>query len=485
MERPTANIILQEKSCLFRSESEVQKEEKGGYLSFKSSIKGLDRSSEQVEKIEVYLESDHDTKIHSNLLRISKKHCLAKNARSKNNNERGTMQASAYKVTLKRDENNDMVVDVTDHLSYLSCGLKKLSCWNEGRQELTFGGSEGLCTNSIKPLSKQERGDKEKLHIRDLLEYRKGELKDKRSDNDLENFFSKTQNIHKAKIKIVYYVSSITEANGEHNNNTKEMMKVEKRSDWVFASNLYTLEIDQWRTNLKILDSSSIWLLTIMLSRCEATLALNFNAEFVFRYNVENKHGKEESVSEREIEIMRIPRSRTNKKLPETSVTRIGNSKTHTLQVFIRTNNGNIMNMAKRNEGKIFLKIHMKDESGAGLCDDMEVGIIEHDCQFDKSLAYYDTMFEEILKAEKIQEKLLASKITNTPCSICKLQGTHARTQFHEETKDDVKVKRKPSTYTDSQAIDIKRPKGKFVFSCMFTRYKIKCNITHYQNCIF
>ena len=91
MEKLKANIELQERSCLFRSESEVQKEEKGGYLSFKSSIKGLDRSREQVEKIEVCLESDHDTKIHPNILRIS-----TKNAGSKNDKEGGNMQASAH-----------------------------------------------------------------------------------------------------------------------------------------------------------------------------------------------------------------------------------------------------------------------------------------------------------------------------------------------------------------------------------------------------
>ena len=189
MEKLKANIELQERSCLFRSESEVQKEEKGGYLRFISSIKGLDRSREQVEKIEVYLESDHDTKIHPNVLRISKKHCLTKNASSKNTKEGGNMQASAHKVTFKRDGNNDMVIDVTDHRSYLSCDLKKEKGWNEDRQELTFGGSEGLCTNIIKPLSKQERG--EKLHIKDVLKYRKADLQDKGSDNDLENFFLK------------------------------------------------------------------------------------------------------------------------------------------------------------------------------------------------------------------------------------------------------------------------------------------------------
>ena len=92
----------------------------------------------------------------------------------------------------------------------------------------------------------------------------------------------------------------------EHNNNTKEMRKVETRSDWILATNLYTLEIDHRRTNLKILDSSTVWLLTIMLSRCEATLALNFEPEFVFRENVENEHTKEHPVSKNEIEILQI-----------------------------------------------------------------------------------------------------------------------------------------------------------------------------------
>ena len=435
----TANIKLHERSCLFRSESEVQKEEKGGYISFTSSIKGLDRSIEQVEMIEVYLESDHATKIHSNPLRISKKHCLAKNTGAKNNREQGSMQASSYKVTLKRDENNDMVVDVTAHRSYLSCDLKKVQCWDEDRQELTFGGSEGLCTNIIKPLSKQEKG--EKLHIRDVLKYRKVELQDKGSDNDLENFFSKTQNVHKAKIKIIYYVVSTTEANGEHNNNTKEMRKVETRSDWIFATNLYTLEIDHRRTNLKILDSSTVWLLTIMLSRCEATLALNFEPEFVFRENVENEHTKEHPVSKNEIEILQISKRQRNKNLIGTSMMRIGNSKTHTLQMYVRTKSGTIMNMAKRNEGKLVLKIHMLDESGVGVCDDIEVGIIEHGCQYDQNLASYDWRYGEIIKDEKVQKLLSTDEITHLPCNICKLQGSHARKQFHVEAKDDAKVK--------------------------------------------
>ena len=460
MEMQTASIRLHERSCLFRSESEVQKEEKGGYISFTSSIKGLDRSTEQVEMIEVYLESDHATKIHSNPLRISKKHCLTKNAGAKNNRDGGSMQASSYKVTLKRDENNDMVVDVTAHRSYLSCDLKKVQCWDEDRQELTFGGGEGLCTNIIKPLSKQEKG--EKLHIRDVLKYRKVEFQDKGSDNDLETFFSKTQNVHKAKIKIIYYVVSTTEADGEHNNKTKEMRKVEAGSDWILATNLYTLEIDHQRTNLKILDSSTVWLLTIMLGRCEATLALNFEPKFVFRETLKNKHAKEHPVSKNEIEILQIPKRQRNQNLMETSMTRIGNSKTHTLQMYVRTKSGTIMNMAKKNEGKIVLKIQMLDESGVGVCDDIEVGIIEHDCPFDQNLASYDWQYDKIIKDEKVQELLSTAEITHLPCSMCKLQGCHARKQFHVEAKDDAKVKRRPSNYTDLEVKDNKRLKGNF-----------------------
>ena len=189
MEKPAADIKLHERSCLFRSESEVQNEEKGGYLSFTSSIQGLDLSKEQVEMIVMYLESDHDTKIHPNLLRISKKHCVTKYSGAKSNKKGGSMQVTASKVTFKRDENNDMVVDVTDHRSYLSYDLKKVQGWNEGRQELTFGG-EGYCTNIIKPLSKQE--GREKVHIRDVLKYRMDAMQDICSEKDLENYFSKT-----------------------------------------------------------------------------------------------------------------------------------------------------------------------------------------------------------------------------------------------------------------------------------------------------
>ena len=123
------------------------------------------------------------------------------------------------------------------------------------------------------------------------------------------------------------------------------------------------------------------------------------------------------------------------------------------------------MNMAKRNEGKIVLKINMLDESGVGVCDDIEVGIIEHGCQFDQDLASYDWQYGEIIKDEMVHKLLSTGEIAHLPCSICKLQGSHARKQFHAEAKDDAKVKRRPSNYTDLEAIDIKRLKGKFISS--------------------
>ena len=80
-----------EDTYLFRSESELQQEEKGGYLSGVIKLEGIDPLTEKVIKIELLLESCHPSKLHCNLFRISGKHCLNRENGRKTNKEQQNM----------------------------------------------------------------------------------------------------------------------------------------------------------------------------------------------------------------------------------------------------------------------------------------------------------------------------------------------------------------------------------------------------------
>ena len=361
---------VHEDTYLFRSESELQQEEKGGYLSGVFKLEGINSSTEKVIKIELFLESGHSSKLHCNLFRISGKHCLYRENGRKTNKEQQNMSAAAYKINIvRRNSDNKLVLDTKHHQNYLLSAIKDISFCDDDGQSLKLGGNDGLLIKIVKPLSKQDnvaKSGKNRAHIRDVLKLRKEDelneelrnifpestrqqevsrqleifckeqlgpqaKKQKLACKNLESFLSETENIHKCKLKIVYWISSM-ECN---NNSTMTIRKVEGLSEWILASNLYTMEIDQKRTrsHVQVLVNAPIQLLTVMLSKCEATLALKFQAEFLWQEKVNNIN-TEANVDNKEIKITNI--KKPDKSENEHSVLRIGGSKTHTLQFTIQ-----------------------------------------------------------------------------------------------------------------------------------------------------
>ena len=471
--------------CLFRSESELQEEEKGGYLTGDAQLVGLDLSTEEVTKIEIYLESNHPSKMHCNSFRISKKHSQMKTNGFKNKKEKQNMSAETQYIKIVRDKNNKMVLDPTNHKSYFPTDVKDIDIYNENTQTLKFGGPNALNILIWKPLSKQENGKdtgNRRITIKDVLMYKKQlelqqqfespekvseELdkfkrdqlgpqskKEKEKSTNLLNFLSESQNIHKAKLKLVY---TIRQKNLEINHNGSESYKkVEAVTEWILASNLYTMAIDKERTDIQLLDNASIRLLNVMLSDCQATLALRFEAEFYYQQIIDELI-IEEPIAEEEIEIIQM--KTPDNFQPSQSVLRIGGSKTHTLQFYYKSKCGSILKKVKDGLGTIVLKIKMLDDSGIGMWDAVKAGIIEHDCQYDKTIQYYDDLNNEISNEEKIKHWIASNRLSTPPCILCKYDGCHARKQFHVETQKTLtgKGKRRHSQNSDPVGTESKR----------------------------
>ena len=110
-------IDLYETNIWFRHESAMQNEGKGGFIKGNIGIEGLSRSNYSLEKIEISLASEHDTKLHCNLLRIGGKY-FRKNGNG--GSQKCFMSPSSYKVTLIRDRFNKLIIDTSKHGNYLT-----------------------------------------------------------------------------------------------------------------------------------------------------------------------------------------------------------------------------------------------------------------------------------------------------------------------------------------------------------------------------
>ena len=469
---------------LFRSESEHQGEEKGGYLIGESPLLGLDPSKYEVSQIDICLESAHPIKYHSNLLRISRKHCSMKENGCRSKKIKGNMSPEAFKITIARNESNKMVLDSSGHHDYLSSAIKNIEVYNENTQTLKYGGHDGLNIGIVKPYSKQENGAKGRVHIRDVLIARKlyelkQELKppnevskqleifkhqqlgiqskkEKEQSINLENFLSETQTIHKAKLKEIWWIRPKNRAGLRE--------KVEGSSEWILASNLYSMTIDKKRTNIQLLDNASLRLLNIMLSDCKATLALRFEAEFMYQ-QVLDEITFEDQISDGEIKIFPVLKASGSEKSSESqSVLRVGGSKIHTLQLYYKSKCGQIIKKVKDGEGRILLKIKMLDDSGIGIWDAIDVKIIKHDCEYDKYLQSYDELNSEIATEDMINQWKLTGRLVFRPCCLCEYDGLHARRQYHVEAQNDSKCngKRRSSQNIESDGIVLKRNRSMY-----------------------
>ena len=500
-------ITLYDKTHWFRSESELQNEGKGGFLRGEITVDGIDVSKEKIHKLELYLVSGHDSELHSNLLRIAGKDF--KRRENANQKENYFMSPSAYKVILLRDSANTFRINTTDHDSYLPSDIKDIPFWDEERQTLTLGDRGGLPLTIVKPLSKQEHGTengKHAVHIRDVLKRRKEDeinedleknrnefrtqaqqkqefdrrMKDfdekelctisrKRKNADknhetLLSFLSEGE-MHKARLKVVCWITSQKVENEEDNNNKGDMRKIEGYSEVIMASNRYAMEIDKIRTNVTVLDHASLQVLTIILNKCKATLKMKFDAEFLYQQKGDDG-GLKQLVSDSEIKIIKVN---------DDSIVRVGGGQT--LQLFINTTCGTILNMVKRKDLVLFLKLKVLDDSGLVGAEDMiEVGCVEHSCGYDATLAHFDTFLNMVIQDETISHLVSTNKLECTPCPLCLFQGCHARKQYHAEVECESlsKGKRRSSNSSDGDhTMESKRHKniGKSIKLCFMFMY--------------
>ena len=481
---------------LFRSESELQNEGKGGFLKGLIKLNGIDSGKEVVTMIEISLVSSHTSGLHCNLLRISRnsfeKDFSRRSYNGSNQQREKYMSPSAYKVVLRRDENNLLKL-VRDNHGYLPDGLNDATFWNEETQTLTLGDKNpqgepipGLCITIVKPKSKQDQTERN-VHIRQVLKQRKEDemksdldkyefekrmkdfentelngikdtLKRKKDANkNLETILADGE-MHKAKLKVVFWVS-LKDAKSSKNKDKEEKLRkvqqIEGHSKWILASNRYGFEIDLVRTNLTIFDNSSIQLITIFLETCKATAKMHIDAEF-FSKQKHDGDGSSESISQNEIEIMKVngsPVSRVDQK---------------TLQLFIRANRGTNLNHVRNGiiinsekvEFALYLRLMIRDESGVGGEDTVEVNCIEHICEYDNYLSRKDNMYQDIIKEETIRSWVANGSLCHSPCALCIHQGCIlARRQYLKELDLQPKNKRRLSIFGGCDANDSKRSK--------------------------
>ena len=87
----------------------------------------------------------------------------------------------------------------------------------------------------------------------------------KNANKNLETLLCEGE-MHKFRLKaVVYYGSAVENQSKGTNHRMKSGMKMaEGVSDWIVAVNRYEIKIDDLKTNLSILDSASIQVLTII-----------------------------------------------------------------------------------------------------------------------------------------------------------------------------------------------------------------------------
>ena len=255
------------------------------------------------------------------------------------------------------------------------------------------------------------------------------------------------------------------------NNNEDDTRKIVGYSDWIVASNRYAMEIDdplfpKFRTNVTVLDHSSLQIITVILHKCKATLKMKFEAAFLYQQKGDNG-GLNCLVSDNEIKIIKVN---------DDSVLRVGGGQT--LQIFITTNCGTILNMVRRGELDLFLNIKVMDDSGlVGAEVTTEVGCIPHNCASDARLAQFDKLYNEVIKEETIRHMVSSKQLEYSPCSLCLFQGgpCHARKQYHAEIKGNSlsKGQRRSSNSSDGDAIESIRSKtiGKAIKLCFMFIY--------------
>ena len=519
-------------SNLFRSESELQKEGKGGFLKGQIHF-NIDTDIETIERIELSTVSSHESELHCNLLRVSN-NSFEKEVSRRDNHVSGdhpqcAMSPSAYKVILIRNDNDTFRIDRTKH-DYLPCNGTEVCFFDEKCQTLYLGDKDpldnfvrrpGLCLTPVKPYSKSDTS-KNFVHMREVLKTRKAEELKAHMDEHLPNFteqekqqklsedmatFEKKQlncdatrsaanrkkdkiinletmlsegEMHKFKLKVVMFTA--LKLNELHNNkNVCNIKSIREKntsqevgySEWILASNRYGFEIDKMKTNLAILTKCSIQVVTVFLKTCKLTSKMVIEAQFMYR----QKAGGEGSIwntSGKEIKILEVN---------GTSVHRVGDGKT-AIQIYLNNKKGTCLNLTKHGivgggnnvAFQLFLKLTIRDESGyIGAEDTVDANCIDHDCSYDQYLAELDDLLNDennlsrdILKQETIQSRIERRALKFLPCSLCEVLVIPGRRQYLEEKI--TRDKRRRSNHSSDGPDDWKRsrPFGKAV--CYFFR---------------
>ena len=507
-------------SNLFRSESELQNEGKGGFLNGQIQC-NIDNDVETIEKIELSLVSSHESGLHCNYLRVSpssfEKELNRRDNHVADDQPKRAMSPSSYKVVLIRNSPSTFKIDRTNH-DYMPVNGTEVNFWNEKTKTLNLGNKdpqdhsrriEGLCKNIVKPKSKSEQkseSSNEFVHIREVLRRRKveelredvdGRLnnlsepdKEEKIFQDMEAFEKNELNesisaaqrkkgkfknletmladgeMHKAKLKAAIFTAPKSPNNVVKNisctiNGGREgkLRQYVGYSEWILASNRYGFEIDKTKTNLPVLTSCSIQVLTVFLKTCKLTSKMELDAQFMYRQKAGGE-GSSWNTSANEIRIMKIN---------GTSVQRVGDGKT-TIQIFVKNTMGTDLNLIKngidfegsKTEFELFLRITVRDESGyIGAEDTVSVNCIDHDCGYDKFLSDQDYNYGEIIKEDTIRSWISRGNIAHVPCHLCEALVIPGRRQYLEEKG--TTYKRRCSNHSSDSPDDLKRsrPFGK------------------------
>ena len=450
---------------LFRSESEFQKEGKGGFLKGYVKINRNDDEDEIIEKIELSLISGHPSEIHCNLIRISnnsfQKDVHRRDGHISEDIRQRAMSPSAYKVILVRASDDKFQINRKNH-EYLPDNYKEVQFWDENNHTLYLGDNcsrfPGLCLNIVRPLSKESESSKNFAHIREVLKTRKREElelilnesdmaeedKQQRFKKEMDDFNKNQLNastcathrkkrkltnletiladgeMHKTKLKVVIYIRDNNKLNNDN------LRKYAGYSEWILAKNRFGFEIDKAKTILTMLTNASIQAVTVDLKTCKFTSKLTIHAEFMHR-QMFNDNGSTSTANDNqvkyqgsEIEIMKVNGTSVHRNTID--------GKTGALRIFVKTNMG-------INQGCIpqdfLMKLTILDESGCICAEDtVDIIWILHTCYFDDALTKQDADYGDIIDINTIKGWLDSEKLRHLPCPLCKVVVLPGRCKY-------------------------------------------------------
>ena len=464
------NVCISDHNPWFRHESQMQDEEKGSFLKGNISIGRPDVKSCKVIKLKISVASKHKSELHCNLLRIGGIHfkCEEKESDDSDSATKGkiirTMSPSCYSVILIRDENDKLVLDASNHKSYLPADVddkKELISsliWNEDQRCLKLGDG-GLQLTVITPIRTSTHGQKHFVHKNTVLKRRYKEEYcpnyPETCTNDFDcndcikfledelNIFAKRRGYKRKDSKEVEVVESIQSDKEEGRIFTKKSQdkdcsldtflsnggihkaylkveswlmrgeQVEKSTGYsglLLSRSKYNISIDKTCSEYLILDNASMQSLLIVLAKLGAPKRISIEAKFVYRQKSDTTD-VELDVSPNEIKVVEIAGS---------SVRRVG-AKGDIIQIFFTTCKGMTLALANKQNYIISIKLSLGDDDGSVDCK-LDLETCHHDCAFDREIGANDELKKTFNHEFSLQR--------NSACSLCTLSVQKARKQY-------------------------------------------------------